>query len=50
MYKGFALLIALLLLLPCSTLANINQAQEFNIDSSTVGVLSGTSTGSVAEN
>ena len=47
MYKGFALLIALLLLLPCSALANINQAQGFNIDSSTVGVLSGTSTGSV---
>ncbi len=47
MYKGFALLIALLLLLPCSTLANINQAQGFNIDSSTVGVLSGASTGSV---
>jgi hypothetical protein len=47
MYKGFALLIALLLLLPCTTHAEINQAQGFNIDSSTVGVLSGTSTGSV---
>ena len=47
MYKGFALLIALVLLLPCSALADINQAQGFNIDSSTVGVLSGTSTGSV---
>lgn len=47
MYKGFALLIALVLLLPCSALANINQSQGFNIDSSTVGALSGTSTGSV---
>ena len=47
MYKGFALTIALLLLLPSATLADINQAQIFNIDSSSVGVLSGTSTGSV---
>ena len=47
MYKGFALLIALLLLLTCSALADINQAQGFSIDSSTVGALSGASTGSV---
>ena len=47
MYKGFALSIALLLLLSSATLADINQAQGFNIDSSSVGVLSGTSTGSV---
>lgn len=47
MYKGFALTIALLLLLPSAALADIDQVQVFNIDSSSVGVLSGTSTGSV---
>lgn len=47
MYKGFALTIALLLLLPSATHADIDQAQIFNIDSSSTGILSGTSTGSV---
>ncbi len=47
MYKGFALSLALLLLLSSATLADINQAQEFIIDSTSVGVLTGTSSGSV---
>jgi hypothetical protein len=47
MYKGFALPLALLLLLSPATLADINQAQQFNIDSTSVGVLTGTSSGSV---
>lgn len=47
MNKGFALSLALLLLLSSATLADINQAQGFNIDSSSVGVLAGTSSGSV---
>ena len=47
MYKGFALLLALLLLLSSATLADINQAQQFTIDSTRVGLLTGTSSGSV---
>ncbi len=48
MYKGFALSIALLLLLTTAVLADIDQAQIFSVGSTSVGVLTGTSAGAVA--
>lgn len=48
MYKGFALSMALLLLLASAVFADIDQAQIFVIGSSNAGVLTGTSAGAVA--
>ena len=48
MYKGFALSIALLLLLTTAALAEIDQAQIFSVGSTNVGVISGTSAGAVS--
>jgi hypothetical protein len=48
MYKGIALLIALLLLLSTACFADIDQAQIFAVGSTNVGVLTGTSAGAVA--
>jgi hypothetical protein len=49
MYKNFMLSLATLLLLAFTAYADeIDQAQQFTIDSTNVGVVSGTSTGTVA--
>jgi hypothetical protein len=48
MYKGFALSIALLLLLTAAGFAEIDQEQIFAVGSTNVGVLSGTSAGAIA--
>ncbi len=48
MHKGFAISVALVLLLSSGTFAAIDQAQQFNINTSNIGTLTGAGTGALS--